>query len=132
LGTKINRPNTDCAGIFQFISKGIGQKIQIKKQRNNLFNAIQDPQILIRGWIVVGFNTAKTNAALGHVIWRHFNGDTIAHQDSDLMFSHIPSNIGIYNVVGVIQSNFKLLIGQTFYNNSTALYGCFFCHILFF
>jgi hypothetical protein len=132
LGVKINRPNTDCAWIFEFISKGIDQKNPDQKTQKRLFYAAQDPRLLIQGWIVMGFNAAKTNTALGHIIGCHFNGDTITHQDPDLMLAHVPSNIGIYNVIGVIQSNFKLLIGQTFYNNSTALYGCFFCHIFFF
>lgn len=80
----------------------------------------------------MGFDATKTNPSLGHIVGGHFHGDAIAHNHTDLVLAHISRNISIDGVVGIIQTNFKLLVGKALHNNAATLYCRFFCHNFFF
>ena len=48
---------------------------------------------------------------LGKIIWRQFEADTVAHQNTDEVFPHLAGNLGQHDVVGAIEANLEKRVG---------------------
>ena len=55
----------------------------------------------------------ESDSALGHVVWAHFNRDSIAWKNSDEELSHLAADIG-QNFVAILKFDSKHRIRQCF------------------
>ena len=73
---------------------------------------------------------AECDSALGHVVWTHFNRDSVAWKNSDEELPHFAADIG-QNFVAVLKFDSKHRIGQGFGDFGFEGYLFFFSHFFF-
>ena len=52
-----------------------------------------------------------SDSAPRQVVGRHFDGDTIAHEDADTILAHLAGNRGEHDVVTVVETHFEEGVG---------------------